>query len=66
LLIAEGGLPHPQEFGNDEMMMQKLDYIHNNPVLGGLVAGPEHWRFSSAHEWLEGRLSFVRRGKMPR
>ena len=43
---------HPQQIGNDEMMEQKLDYIHDNPVLRGLVAGPEHWRYSSAHEWL--------------
>ena len=35
-------------------LTQKLDYIHNNPVVRGLVAGPEHWRYSSAHERLEG------------
>ena len=45
---------HPQEIDGDEMMGQKLDYIHNNPVVRGLVVGPEHWRFSSAHEWLAG------------
>ena len=45
---------HPQEIGSDKMTEQKLDYIHNNPVLRGLVAGPEHWRYSSAHEWLTG------------
>jgi putative transposase len=45
---------HPQEIGNDEMMSQKLDYIHDNPVKRGLVAGPEHWRYSSAHERLPG------------
>ncbi len=43
---------HPQQIGSDEMMVQKLDYIHNNPVLRGSVIGPEHWRYSSAHEWL--------------
>jgi len=45
---------HPQEIGTDAMMDQKLDYIHANPVLRGLVVGPEHWRYSSAHEWLVG------------
>jgi putative transposase len=45
---------HPQEIDTDEMMIQKLDYIHDNPVLRGLVAGPEHWRYLSAHEWLVG------------
>jgi len=36
------------------MMEQKLDYIHNNPVLRGFVVAPEHGRHSSAHEWLVG------------
>jgi REP element-mobilizing transposase RayT len=45
---------HPQSISGDEMMLQKLDYIHNNPVLRGLVVAPEHWRYSSAHEWLTG------------
>jgi putative transposase len=44
----------------DEMMQQKLDYIHNNPVKRGLVASPEHWRYSSAHERLEGAIPVLR------
>jgi hypothetical protein len=38
----------------DPMMLQKLGYVHNNPVKRGLVASPEHWRYSYAHEWLAG------------
>ena len=45
---------HPQAILSDEMMLQKLDYLHNNPVKRGLVAAPEHWRYSSAHEWCGG------------
>jgi REP element-mobilizing transposase RayT len=45
---------HPQSITTDEMMKQKLDYIHNNPVKGGLVTCAEHGRYSSAHEWLPG------------
>ena len=45
---------HPEAIGTDEMMLQKLEYLHNNPVKRGLVASPEHWRYSSAHEWLDG------------
>jgi REP element-mobilizing transposase RayT len=45
---------HPQEIDSDITMEQKIDYIHNNPVLRGMVIGPEHWRYSSAHEWLVG------------
>lgn len=43
---------HPKAIVSDEMMQQKLAYIHENPVKRGLVACPEHWRFSSAHEWM--------------
>ena len=45
---------HPQAIISDAMMLQKLEYLHNNPVKRGLVASPEHWRYSSAHEWLPG------------
>jgi len=39
---------HPQVIQSDEMMRQKLDYVHNNPVKRGYVDLPEHWRYSSA------------------
>jgi putative transposase len=45
---------HPQSIPSDQIMFQKLEYLHNNPVKRGLVASPEHWRYSSAHEWLPG------------
>jgi REP element-mobilizing transposase RayT len=45
---------HPQSITSDEMMLQKLEYLHNNPVKRGFVASPEHWVYSSAHEWLPG------------
>jgi putative transposase len=51
---------HPQAITSDEMMFQKLEYLHNNPVKRGLVASPEHWRYSSAHEWLVGALPVLR------
>ena len=44
---------HPQAIVSDEIMDQKLTYIHENPKRG-LVTSPEHWRFSSAHESLVG------------
>jgi putative transposase len=43
---------HPQVIYSDETMQQKIDYIHGNPVRRGSVAAPEHWRYSSAHEWM--------------
>jgi hypothetical protein len=48
---------HPQSIRSDAVMLQKLEYLHNNPVKRGLVASPEHWRYSSAHEWLPGRAA---------
>ena len=45
---------HPQSISSDAMMEQKLAYIHENPVKRGWVTHPEHWRYSSAHEWLAG------------
>ena len=42
---------HPQWIQNQEMMHQKLDYIHQNPVKRGYVDLPEHWRCSSARDY---------------
>jgi len=51
---------HPQRIGSDEMMRQKLEYLHLNPVRRGLVAEREHWRYSSAHVWLPGVVPALR------
>ena len=51
---------HPQAIMSDAIMLQKLEYLHNNPVKRGLVASPEHWRYSSAHEWLPGAMIALR------
>jgi hypothetical protein len=37
-----------------EMMVQKIEYIHANPVKRGYVDTPEHWRYSSARNYLGG------------
>ena len=52
---------HPQQIANDEMMRQKLEYIHNNPVKRGYVDEPAHWRYSSArnHEGKPGLIEVV-------
>ena len=51
---------HPEALFSDAVMEQKLEYLHNNPVKRGLVAAPEHWRFSSAHEWCSGTTPLLR------
>ncbi len=38
-----------------DVIQQKLNYIHNNPVDAGFVAEPEHWRFSSAIDYGGGK-----------
>ena len=39
---------HPEIILGHDMMRQKIDYIHNNPVERGFVDEPEQWRYSSA------------------
>ncbi|MCG2802813.1 MAG: hypothetical protein L6311_12050, partial [Cellulomonas sp.] len=42
---------HPQAITTEDMLRQKLDYIHSNPVKLGLVDRPEDWRYSSARNY---------------
>jgi putative transposase len=37
-----------------EMLNQKLDYIHYNPVRRGYVEDPSHWRYSSYEDYNDG------------
>jgi putative transposase len=60
---------------SEEKRVEKLRYIHRNPVKRGLVQRPEDWEWSSFQQWatgVEGRVeiecpSTVRRreGKLP-
>ncbi len=49
---------HPEEITTDEMMHQKLEYIHNNPVRRGYIEEPGQWRCSSAQNY-EGKEGLV-------
>jgi REP element-mobilizing transposase RayT len=49
---------HPEEITTDEMMYQKVEYIHNNPVRRGYVEESNHWRYSSAQNY-EGKQGLV-------
>jgi REP element-mobilizing transposase RayT len=44
---------HPKKMENHEMLRQKLQYIHYNPVKRGYVDKPEHWRYSSVRNYLK-------------
>lgn len=38
----------PIELWSAEVIDQKVEYIHKNPVVSGFVYEPEHWKYSSA------------------
>jgi putative transposase len=42
---------HPQMIQRAEVLNQKLEYFHNNPVRRGYVDEPWHWRYSSAKNY---------------
>ncbi|MFL5730141.1 MAG: transposase, partial [Cytophagaceae bacterium] len=42
---------HPIELFNNELIDQKLDYVHNNPVKAGLVFSAEEYVYSSAKNY---------------
>jgi REP element-mobilizing transposase RayT len=50
---------HPKGIESDTMLLQKIQYVHNNPVRKGFVAAPEDWRFSSARNYLAGDNSIL-------
>ena len=54
---------HPELIQNDEMMRQKIEYIHQNPVKRGYVDEAVHWRYSSARDYdgSEGLLEVCRK-----
>lgn len=39
---------HPVELFSEEVIAQKMSYIHHNAVRAGLVELPEQWQYSSA------------------
>jgi REP element-mobilizing transposase RayT len=43
---------HPEMILSEKMFQAKLEYIHNNPVKRGYVDQPDHWRYSSARNYL--------------
>ena len=42
---------HPIQLSTHEMLMQRLHYLHHNPVVSGCVAKPEDYLFSSAYDY---------------
>jgi len=50
---------HPIQLSTQEMILQRLNYIHNNPVEAGFVTEPQHWKWSSAHDYVGGNQGMI-------
>ena len=54
---------NPIELFSNEIIDQKIDYIHNNPLEAGFVSEAEHWIYRSAVDYAGGKglieISFV-------
>ncbi len=47
---------HAVDLDNNKIdIWNKIDYIHENPVRAGIVASPEHYRYSSATDYAGGK-----------
>ncbi len=44
---------HPKEVTTSEFFLQKMAYIHQNPVRAGLVDREEAWMYSSARDFYQ-------------
>ncbi len=47
---------HPIDLFSHQITKQKVEYIHQNPVVAGIVSEPEHYVYSSAHPFNRLRL----------
>jgi REP element-mobilizing transposase RayT len=45
----------PIELWSAEVIEQKADYIHFNPIVAGFVTEPWHWKYSSAVDYAGGK-----------
>nr|WP_255233349.1 transposase [Aliifodinibius salipaludis] len=44
---------HPKQIVGDKMMLQKIEYIHKNPVIAGYVDDMLKWEYSSICNYLD-------------
>jgi hypothetical protein len=56
---------HPQLILNEQMLVQKIEYIHNNAIERGFVDAPEHWRYSSARDFILEDHSIIQLDPLP-
>ncbi|MCK5146203.1 hypothetical protein KAR48_05575 [bacterium] len=51
---------HPVALISVKWITEKMNYIHNNPVRKGFVETAEHWKYSSARNWIAGDDTFIK------
>lgn len=51
---------HPVAIESEPFFQEKLKYIHENPVRKGFVECPEHWKYSSARNYILDDHSVIR------
>ena len=56
---------HPQLILDEAMLVQKIEYIHHNPVKRGLVDLPVQWRYSSARNFESNDDSMIEIDPLP-
>jgi putative transposase len=50
---------HPILLANEMMLLQRLEYIHNNPVTAGFMVDPTHWKWGSAYDYTTGKTGII-------
>jgi len=50
---------HPEVCYSEDFFLQKLNYIHNNPVVTGFVKEPPHYVLSSAVDYWENKQGLL-------
>ena len=56
---------HTKQILSDEMLIQKVEYIHYNPVKRGYVSLPEYWNYSSARNIILNEEGFLDLERLP-
>ena len=51
---------HPKQIIDSKSLVQKINYIHHNPVRKGLVSNPTDWKYSSAKYILDDEYSEIK------
>jgi REP element-mobilizing transposase RayT len=46
---------HAEEIWSRKFILQKMNYLHDNPVKACLVSEPQHWLYSSALDYCLGK-----------